>query len=75
MLFHLGIPPGFWDDLCKRYADEIVFAREQLQRLERGELHISSNHRDETSNWIAHFRATIVKFQGIIDAVKRGEMP
>jgi methyl-accepting chemotaxis protein len=70
-----GLPPRFWDDLCKRYEDEIAFAREQLQRLESGDLHVTNNHRDETSHWIAHFRATVVKFQGIIDAVKKGEVP
>ena len=70
-----GLPPGFWEDYRKRYEDEIAYLRGELRRLESGELWVRSNHRDETSHWIAHFRATIAKYQGIVDAVKRGELP
>lgn len=70
-----GLPPGFWDDYRKRYEDEIAYMQEQLAPLEKGELRVTGNGRDETQHWIAHFRGTIRKFQGIVDAVKRGELP
>lgn len=70
-----GLPTGFWEAYCRRYEDEIAYMREQLRPMEAGELRVSHNGRDQTPQWIAHFRATIAKFQGIIDAVKRGELP
>jgi hypothetical protein len=70
-----GLPPGFWDDYRKRYEDDIAHLREDLRRFESGELRVTGNGRDETPGWIAHFRQTIDKYQRIVDAVKRGELP
>lgn len=70
-----GLPPGFWDDYRKRYEDEIAHMQEQLAPLEKGELRVVGNGRDETQHWIAYFHGTIRKYQGIVDAVKRGELP
>ncbi len=70
-----GLPPGFWDDYRKRYEDDIAYTREQLALFEKGELRLTRNGRDESQHWIAHFRETIRKFQSIVDAVKRGELP
>ena len=70
-----GLPPGFWDDYRKRYEDEIAYMEEQLAPMESGELRITGTSRDQTKHWIAHFRGTIRKYQDIVDAVKRGELP
>jgi hypothetical protein len=70
-----GLPPGFWDAYRKRYEDDIVYWREELRRFESGEQRVTGNGRDETPHWIAHFRETIQKYQRIVDAVKRGELP
>jgi hypothetical protein len=70
-----GLPPGFWDDYRKRYEDEIAYLQRELDRLEGNELRVTCKGRDETPDWIAHFRRTIEKYQGIVDAVKRGELP
>ena len=70
-----GLPHGFWDDYRRRYEDDIARLREDLGRFERGELRVVGNGRDETLQWVAHFRQTIEKYQHIVDAVKRGELP
>jgi hypothetical protein len=70
-----SLPDGFWDDYIKRYEGEIAFMREQLAPMENGELRVIANHVDQTKHWIAHFHAMIRKYQGIIAAVKRGELP
>jgi hypothetical protein len=53
-----GLPPGFWDDYCKRFQEEIGHTQAQLERLESGEARVIYRHHDETQRWIAHFRAT-----------------
>jgi hypothetical protein len=69
------LPPGFWDEYRKRYEDEIAYWGTELRRFESGELRILGKGGDESPQWIAHIRETIQRFQRIVDAVKRGELP
>jgi hypothetical protein len=70
-----GLPPGFWQDYCRRYEDDIAHLREDLERFQRGELRVVGNNRDETLQWVSRLRQTIEKYQRSVDAVNGASCP
>jgi hypothetical protein len=69
-----GIPPSFWDDRRKRFADEIADMKAQLAPLEDGSQFLRQGGTDVTAHWIDHLRKTIKNYEEILEALKRGEV-
>jgi hypothetical protein len=75
-----GLPPGFWDDYRKRIEGDLADVRRDLAPLESGEMTLSSRTgngpwRDTTPEMIAQHKRTIATFEGILAALKKGELP
>jgi hypothetical protein len=74
------VPQSFWDDYKKRIEADLAAILKDMAPLESGEIHLGSRTGagpwgDLTRGWIIQRRCTIEKYEAILAALARKELP